>query len=497
MEKRMTFKGVNAKKPFAWEELNQFGKIAYIGSWNDGFSDRRAYREIVDHPLYRHIMEFVDLYQDMDKIILEKYCGVVIPGMVDEVYLHRYVNKIRAYLDNGGVVISFMQNFTGILPNNTGYVASPVSIKDREVHFAEGESSNCIFDGVREYDMNYRRGVKGFFNRGYFELDSFGENNKPEVLLEDSEGKCVAYVDRASTNGIILAAAATDLLGFGTFENNTARRMGPNLLEWLTAELQKKDYHTLRKERKFVNDEIDTEVVFDYGDGQKRTGGLKNAIITGGMAFHQKFFKNKNGKYANFFTRRVYAPDMGDFKFADYDYVVLASNLNARFLVPYKEEMLEYLQNGGHIVSLGDSMEEYLPNIKWRSYPTNFWWWRIEGADMPLYAVESLDGGKTFVKQSKSTKEGLFSKINVSVAKWHCHGAFYPPVQSESILVNELDEAIIYKDLSFPGNLYVMSLDPDYHFGQGFMPTTEPFFDALMEWVEEDILSKQKKCDRH
>ncbi|MBQ9991195.1 MAG: hypothetical protein IJP31_09705 [Lachnospiraceae bacterium] len=487
MRKEMSFKGVNAEKPFAWEKLNEYGKIAYIGSWKDGFSDRRAYREIVDHPLYRHVMEFVDLYEEMDTIILEKYSAVVIPAMVDEVYLHRYVNKIRAYLDNGGAILSFMQNFTGILPNNTGYIASPLAIKDREVHFADTQSSTYIFDGIREYDVNFRRGVKGFFNRGYFELDSFAQEEKPELLLVDNEGKCVAYVDRSSTNGIILAAAASDLLGYGLFDNTTARRMGVNLLEWLTEELQKKDYHTLRKERKFVNDEMNTEVVFDYGSSETGRDGLKNAVITGGMAFHQKFFRNKNGKYADFYNKRVYAADMGDFRFADYDYVVLASNLNAKFLLPYKEEILEYLENGGHIVSLGDSMKEYLPNIRWQSYPTNFWWWRMEGADMPLYAVESNDGGKTFVKQPERTKEGLFSKIDVRVAKWHCHGAFYPPAESESILVNELDEAIIYKDLSFKGNLYVMSLDPDYHFGQGFMPTTEPFFDALMEWIEEDI----------
>lgn len=492
MEKLMMFKGVSADKPFAYGELNKYGKIAYIDSWNDGISERRAVREIVDQPLYRHIMEYVDIYEDMEAIELEKYCAIVLPAMVDEIYLHRFVNKIRAYLDNGGVVISFMQNYTGILPNNTGYVASSVPIKDRDVHFAQGESSEYIFDGIREYDVNVRRGVKGFFNRGYFELDRFPQGQKPEVLLEDNQGKCVAYIDRTSTNGIILAAAATDLLGFGLFDNTTARRMGPNLLGWLEKELQKKEYHVLRKQRKYVNEEINTEVVFDYGKGGKRGSVLKNAIITGGMAFHQKFFQNKNGKYAEFFDKRVYAADMEDFCFEDYDYVVLASNLNGRFLIPYKEKMLNYLQNGGHIVSLGDSMKEYLPNIRWQSYPTNFWWWRMEGADMPLYAVESLDGGQTFVKQRERTKEGLFSKIDVKVAKWHCHGAFYPPVQSESILVNELDEAIIYKDKSYKGNLYVMSLDPDYHFGQGFMPTTEPFFDALMGWIEEDIQAGRK-----
>lgn len=488
----MMFKGVKADDPFAYSSLQKYGRIAYVDSWNDGTGKRGEERGIADHFLYQNIFIYVDIYEDMEKIQLEDYSAVVLPATVDEVYLHRFKDRIRAYLDNGGVLLSFMQNFTGILPNNTGYIASTTPIKDREVRFTEEESSQCIFDGIREYDVNYRRGVKGFFSRGYFSLDSFPEGQKPEVILEDNDGECVAYVDRISTNGIILAAAASDLIGFGVFENTTARRMGPNLLYWLEKELQKKDYQALRKERKHKHTELNAEVVFDYGTPKVSSGKLKNAVITGGMASHQKFFRNKDGKYSQFYDKRVYVAEMEDFCFEDYDYVVLASNLNARFLIPYKEKIMAYLQNGGHIVSLGDSMKEYLPNIKWQSYPTNFWWWRIEGADLPLYAVESLDGGKTFVKQTKGTKEGLFSKIDVRVAKWHYHGGFYPPAQSQSILVNELDEAIIYKDLSFKGNLYVMALDPDYHFGQGFMPTTEPFFDALMSWVEEDILAGRK-----
>ena len=483
------FKGINAKDPFAYSELLNYGKIAYLDSHYNGFTPKETSQGIVNDPLYKNIMEYVDIYEDMEKICLEEYCAVILPAMIDEVYLHRFKNKIRAYLDNGGVVFSFIQNFTDIIPGNSGYIASKAPIKDRVVSFSDSESSKIIFDGVREYDINYRRGVKGFFNRGYFQPEkNIGEGL--ELLLEDNDGKCVAYIDRATTAGIIVAAAASDLFEFGLFDNTTARRMGPNILSWLEKELEKKDYLSLRKKSEYKNEQMNEENVFDYGPAAT-SDGLKKAIITGGIAFHQKFFKNKNSKYEKMFDKRVYVADMEDFCFEDYDYVVIASSLNTRFLAPYKEKILDYLKKGGHIVSLGDSNQEYLPNIKWLNYPTNFWWWRVEGADMPLYAVESLDGGETYIKQTEKTEKGLFSKINVSVAKWHCHGAFLPPENSESILVNEMDEAIIYKDKNFAGNLYVMSLDPDYHFGQGFMPTTEPFFDALMSWIEEDILESK------
>ncbi|STQ85378.1 hypothetical protein [Helicobacter muridarum] len=176
--------------------------------------------------------------------------------------------------------------------------------------------------------------------------------------------------------------------------------------------------------------------------------------------------------------------DLDSINLEEFDYIVLASRLKPQYLERHKDKFLSYLQNGGHIVSFGEIMGDYLPNIIWKDYPVNFWWWLIQGADMPLYAIESNGS-----KQDECTKSGLFSKIEVNVAKWHCHGAFYPPSNATKILVNELDESIIYKDNSFNGNLYVTSLDPEFHLGQGFMPTTEPFFDNFMQWVEEDILT--------
>ena len=83
--------------------------------------------------------------------------------------------------------------------------------------------------------------------------------------------------------------------------------------------------------------------------------------------------------------------------------------------------------------------------------------------------------------------------MDVDAAKWHYHGAFYPPKNSQKILTNELGECIIYKDTTFNGNLYITSLDPDFHLGQGFMPKTEGFFDNFMEWAELDMRSSLKE----
>ncbi|PAF46478.1 hypothetical protein BKH41_09030 [Helicobacter sp. 12S02232-10] len=209
---------------------------------------------------------------------------------------------------------------------------------------------------------------------------------------------------------------------------------------------------------------------------------LKNAIITGGSCYHQKFFTNKNAKYANFFSKRIYLPELKNCNLLEFDYILIASRCNQDFLLENKHKLQNYLEKGGNLVLFGEMPKTYIDGIRWRDYPTNFWWWVIPNADLPLYAP--------------NPSHMLFNKISIDDAKWHYHGVFYPNDGCENILVNELGESIIYKDsVSFEGNLYVTSLDPDFHFGFGFMPKTEFFFDKFMEWIHEDILlSNQRVC---
>lgn len=224
---------------YRYDGLNKLGKIAYIDSGT------LTMNSVGNHFLYRNILEHIDIYERLKAINLCDFCAIVLPMGIDEAFLSKFKDKILHYLDNGGVVISFMSDYECILPHSKGYVQSKTPIREREVCFANSEAARAIFNEVRQYDINYRRGVKGFFNRGYFAKDSIPKN--AEIILEDSEGECVGYVDRDSTNGIIVATASADLLGFGIFDNTTARKIGLNFLQWLECELRCKDYKAMRK----------------------------------------------------------------------------------------------------------------------------------------------------------------------------------------------------------------------------------------------------------
>ena len=473
---------------YEYRNLQAFGKVAYINN--------SSLKHIAQDFLYKQILVNIDLYDELHQTRLEDFCAIVLPMGIDEVYLSAYKDKILDYLHSGGIVLSFMSDFLQILPFSSGYIQSQIPIKARQIRFPQTPSAKIIFDGVREYDINYRRGVKGFFNRGYFDIKAFP--HEVEVFLCDNHNQCIGYIDRHSTQGTILSTANADLLSFGLFDNTTARRIGPNLLRWLEAQLDSSHSYALRAYPKPIKTTPPslTDFTADKTLQNISCQNLKNLIITGGSAFHEHFFTNKNSKYAHTFSKRAHFLQLDSIDFRDFDYIVITSRLRSSELLKHKHKFLHYLQSGGSIVSFGEITDDYLPNICWVDYPVNFWWWLIPQADMPLYALES-DGSKT---QSKTT-QGLFSKIEVNVAKWHSHGVFYPPQNATKILVNELDECLIYKDNNFKGGLYITSLDPEFHLGQGFMPTTEPFFDAFIAWVEEDIkqspqakLLRRKKC---
>ncbi|PAF45555.1 aspartate/tyrosine/aromatic aminotransferase [Helicobacter sp. 11S02629-2] len=214
---------------FKWQTLQDAGFIAYLDSMD--YSNSGIY----NHFLYKNAFKRLDIYEDLESI--KNFKALLLPNSVDEVFLHRNKGLIKAFLEEANlqqpkILVSFASNFLPWLPGNSLYTQSKQDIKTRFIK----QSKHRIFSGVSEYDLNYRRGVKGFFNRGFF-------NPPPnaEVILKDNESKCVAYIDSTSTPSTILATAGADLLSYGIFDTNTARRMGLNLLNYLSDFLKPKD----------------------------------------------------------------------------------------------------------------------------------------------------------------------------------------------------------------------------------------------------------------
>lgn len=172
------------------------------------------------------IKDAYDEFMQLDNVF-KSHKIIIFPMEIDQILLFEHKNQIQNFLDNGGIVLNFAQTYLQYLPHIPLYTASETAIKIREIKTLD----HFITLGVKSYDISYRRGVKGFFSRGFIEAP-----RNAEVFLKDSDEKCIAYLEK--TKGVLIHTAGADLLGFGLFENSTAKRLAFNLLLWINQYLK-------------------------------------------------------------------------------------------------------------------------------------------------------------------------------------------------------------------------------------------------------------------
>ncbi|MET3317939.1 UNVERIFIED_ORG: hypothetical protein ABIC97_001025 [Peribacillus simplex] len=178
---------------------------------------------------YRRGLVFLQLY-DIPYADLSAYAGILITNFVEEAFLLDHKHILEDYLNDGGVIFSQAENFLPWLPGCGNWKRSPISLRDREIRLTE--PVHPMFYGIDPYDLNHKKGVRGFFSRGYLEAPEHSE-----VIVEDQEGKAIIYIDRKTTGGTIVAGAGTDLYRFG-IEENSSRVLSTQMLNWIRQEYE-------------------------------------------------------------------------------------------------------------------------------------------------------------------------------------------------------------------------------------------------------------------
>ncbi len=210
---------------FNFEFLRGLGGLICVDS--SGLKDNHLY----DDELYQGLIKRIDAYYLFENKELYKYNIIIFPYDIDQILLYDNQTQIKKFLDSGKIILNFTQTYLEYLPKLPKYIVSKTPIKDRNILTMQ----HSITRGVKDYDITYRRGVKGFFSRGFIEPPLGAE-----IFIEDSDGECVAYADASSFNGLLIHTAGADLLGFGLFENSTSKRLGLNLLLYLEKYLRNK-----------------------------------------------------------------------------------------------------------------------------------------------------------------------------------------------------------------------------------------------------------------
>lgn len=172
----------------------------------------------------------IDQY-DFEIEDLEDYDVLLLTDFVDQEYLYLHKEKIEKFLNEKKVVVFCGTIFRKILPGTTLFM--PKKIRNHKDYMVKARANNPIFEDVIAEEMVYKKGVAGFFARGYY----YPPKNA-EILLEFLDDKVITYIDRESSKGTILVHSGSNLFQYRN-ESKSTYKIGENLDKWVVDELNK------------------------------------------------------------------------------------------------------------------------------------------------------------------------------------------------------------------------------------------------------------------
>lgn len=183
----------------------------------------------------------------------------------------------------------------------------------------------------------------------------------------------------------------------------------------------------------------------------------------------------ESDRYAGYFDQLVRPEDLGDIRLEDFSVVLVPCRTPADRMVPHKQRLLAYLDQGGTIIATGESHSElWLPGIEFTGQDTNYWWWLEKDGDLGVRVARP--------------GHSMFQYLGESDVTWHLHGWFRVPDGVEVLAINGEGNPILYVDeVTTRGRMIITSLDPFYHHGSRFMPATTRFLDGFLPWMRKEL----------
>ncbi|PLW77198.1 hypothetical protein [Cohaesibacter celericrescens] len=199
------------------------------------------------------------------------------------------------------------------------------------------------------------------------------------------------------------------------------------------------------------------------------------AAIDAGFYFHHQSLREE--PTAHFFDHIVYIRDVPLTDLTQFDTVIIPCRTNAFQLAPLSQQFVAYMKAGGRLVVMGETFpDRWLPDVNFTGMDTNFWWWLEAGADLGVQIVDKA--------------HPMAAHVSKEAATWHLHGTLDPLNDNQKSLIATKDGGcLMFEDVTSyaPGRLVVTTLDPFFHHGSHFMPTTTVFLEAFLTWLSSDI----------
>lgn len=196
----------------------------------------------------------------------------------------------------------------------------------------------------------------------------------------------------------------------------------------------------------------------------------KIAVLYSGHAPHYRTFHEP--KIAQYIEKVIYLPHFEEQNLEGMDVLIVPSQLHNKLLLAAVPAIKRFADAGGVVVAFGPQPWEWIPNQKWESRPTNFWWWLEQGADSGLRMV---------APDYPLFRDGHLTE---AACTWHQHGVFHLQEGMQSLIDMKDGGSLMYVDkVGSKGTWIVTTLDPDFHFGSYFMPATEKFLEGFLPWL--------------
>ncbi|MFZ2527505.1 MAG: hypothetical protein WAX14_07605 [Rhodococcus sp. (in: high G+C Gram-positive bacteria)] len=152
--------------------------------------------------------------------------GLLIGGNADQVFLERHRDLLAGFAGTGGRIAVMGHAVTNFLPGLG--VWRPLSHSgSADLQIVAG-ADHPVWAGVDRADISHRRGVSGFYARGYSDTLPDGARVTNRIGRHELP---VDYVYPIGA-GEVLVHGGLDLAVFGD-DPNTGSRMFPQLLRWL------------------------------------------------------------------------------------------------------------------------------------------------------------------------------------------------------------------------------------------------------------------------
>lgn len=366
----------------------------------------------------------IDVHE-LARVDLAAYDIALVLRSTDNDALRARRHQFARFLDNGGVLVVFGEARSDWFPGCRWEAECPEDLLDPVL------ADHPLFDGIASAEMNWH-GSRGpnWCNHGHL-VPPVGA----KVLVATQRGDAWLYVDRTTTNGVILAATNVDLDTHAFHNNALARELLRRVLAWADDEARSAPERRARS---------------------SSTSTSKIAGLFSGARFQQGFYDDHEfgGAFAV-----VPVEELAGLDLARFPAVWVPRESNQGALVRHRGRLAAYLDGGGTLVSFDEINQPWLRGSDWEQR-------RVD--------VETLT----------LADHPLLAGIRAEQVRWHSHGIFAPPAGAIILIGEEQGGAVLYLDEETyaPGRLLVGTLDPDCHVGYG-SDRPRPLLRNILRWV--------------